>query len=43
LKKMEVWTMKNNKAYSVTYVAEAGKYEQFLPIVDKVIKSLEVK
>ena len=43
LKKMEVWTMKNNKAYSITYVAEAGKYEQFLPIVDKVIKSLEVK
>lgn len=42
LKKLEVWTLKYDKAYFVTYVAEAGKYEQFLPVVEKMIKSLEV-
>ena len=39
---MNVWTMKNDKAYLITYEAEAGKYEQFLPVVEKMIKSLEV-
>lgn len=43
LKKLEVWTLKNDKAYFVTYVSEAGKYELFLPAVEKMIKSLEVQ
>ena len=34
--------MKHDKAYLITYEAEAGKYEQFLPVVEKMIKSLEV-
>lgn len=42
-KKLNVWTMKNDKAYLITYEAEAGKYEQFLPVVEKMIKSLEVQ
>ena len=43
LKKLNVWTMKNDKAYLITYEAEAGKYEKFLPVVEKMIKSLEVQ
>jgi serine/threonine protein kinase len=43
LKKLDVWTMKNDNAYLITYVAEAGKYKQFLPVVEKMIKSLEVQ
>ncbi|NJS12037.1 MAG: hypothetical protein HC789_17495 [Microcoleus sp. CSU_2_2] len=42
LKKLEVWTLKHDKAYFVTYVAEVGKYDRFLPVVEKMIKSLEV-
>ncbi|WP_293351320.1 MULTISPECIES: serine/threonine-protein kinase [unclassified Microcoleus] len=42
-KKLNVWTMKNDKAYLITYEAEAGKYKQFLPVVEKMIKSLEVQ
>ena len=42
-KKLNVWTMKNDKAYLITYEAEAGKYDQFLPVVEKMIKSLEVQ
>ena len=43
LKKLEVWTLKYEKAYLITYEAEAGKYKQFLPVVEKMIKSLEVQ
>ncbi|MEK0181952.1 MAG: serine/threonine protein kinase [Oscillatoriales cyanobacterium] len=43
LKKLNVWTMKHDKAYLITYEAEAGKYDQFLPVVEKMIKSLEVQ
>jgi eukaryotic-like serine/threonine-protein kinase len=43
LKKLDVWTLKHDKAYLITYEAEVGKYEQFLPVVEKMIKSLEVQ
>jgi len=43
LKKLDVWALKYEKAYLITYEAEAGKYEQFLPAVEKMIKSLEVQ
>jgi len=40
---LDVWALKYEKAYLITYEAEAGKYEQFLPVVEKMIKSLEVQ
>lgn len=40
LKKMEVWTLKNYQPYSITYEAEADKFDKFLPMVEKMIKSL---
>ncbi len=42
LKKLEVWTLKHDRAYLIAYEAEAEKYEQFLPVVEKMIKSVEV-
>ena len=43
LKKMEVWTLKNYQAYSITYEAEADKFDKFLPMVEKMIKSLQIQ
>jgi eukaryotic-like serine/threonine-protein kinase len=43
LKKLEVSTLKNDKAYLITYEAEVGNYEKFLPDVEKAIKSLEIQ
>ncbi|MEG3845210.1 hypothetical protein [Microcoleus sp. herbarium14] len=43
MKNLNLWTLKHDKAYLITYEAEAGKYEQFLPVVEKMIKSLEVQ
>jgi eukaryotic-like serine/threonine-protein kinase len=43
LKKSEFLTLKNGKAYSLTYEAEAAKYDNFWPVVEKSIKSLEIQ
>lgn len=43
LKKLEALTLKNDKAYSIAYEAEAEKYEKFLPVVEQAIKSLEIQ
>jgi eukaryotic-like serine/threonine-protein kinase len=42
LKKLQVWTLKHDRAYLIAYEAEAEKYEQFLPVVTKMIASVEV-
>ena len=39
---LEVWTLKNNKAYIITYTSTSAKYEQFLEIAKEMIKSLEI-
>ncbi|AFZ11897.1 hypothetical protein Cri9333_0982 [Crinalium epipsammum PCC 9333] len=39
---LEVWTLKNNKAYIITYTSTSTKYEQFLEIAKEIIKSLEI-
>ncbi|MGB3207211.1 MAG: PsbP-related protein [Crinalium sp.] len=39
---LEVWTLKNNKAYIITYTSTSTKYEQFLEIAKEMIKSLEI-
>lgn len=42
IKRMEIWTLKDKKAYVVTYKAEAGQYSYFLPAIEKTIDSLEI-
>lgn len=42
LKRMQMWAVKNNKAYVLTYEAEEQKYLKFLPGAQKMIDSLEV-
>jgi len=39
LQVMQVWTIKDNKAYTLTYIAEAPKYSTYLPVVQKMIDS----
>jgi serine/threonine-protein kinase len=43
LKWMVVWTIKNNKAYVITYTAEVGKYSDFLDTANEMISSFEIK
>jgi len=43
LKKMEVWTLKNFKVYSIIYEAEIDKYDRYLNTAEKTIKSLQFK
>jgi serine/threonine-protein kinase len=40
---MLVWTVKGDKVYTIAYNAEATKYSIYLPIVQKMIASLEIK
>lgn len=42
LKWMQVWTIKNNKAYIITYTAEIDKYSDFLEIIQKMINSFKL-
>jgi serine/threonine-protein kinase len=43
LKRMQMWAVRNNKAYVITYEAEEQKYLQFLPVAQKMIDSFEVR
>ena len=40
-RQMEIWTIKGSNWYDVLYLAEGDKYEQYLPIVNQIIKSLK--
>jgi serine/threonine protein kinase len=42
VQRLEIWTVKNNKAYVITYTAERGKYSKFLPAARKMIDSFEI-
>ena len=42
LKTMQVWTIKDDKAYIITYVAKEEDYENDLQIVQKMIDSFEI-
>ena len=39
-KRLEVWTIKNQKAYIATYTAEADRFDKFINQVDRIIESL---
>ena len=42
LKSMQVWTIKDNKAYTVTYVAEAEDFQSDLQVAQSMIKSFQI-
>ena len=41
-KAMQVWTLKGDKAYLITYKAEPEKYSKYLPTIQKMIDSFEI-
>ena len=43
LQQMEIFTVKGNRAYVFTYIAEDIKYQEFLKITKKILGSLEIK
>jgi len=39
----QVWTIKDNKAYVITYTAETSQYSDYLKTAQKMINSFEIK
>jgi serine/threonine-protein kinase len=39
---IQVWTIKENKAYHITYAADVARYPDFLPLAQKIIDSFEI-
>jgi serine/threonine-protein kinase len=39
---MQVWTIKDDKAYIITYIAKEEDYEKDLQIVQKMIDSFKI-
>ena len=42
LKNLQVFTLKNDKAYVITYTADINSYEQFVKIAETMIQSVEI-
>lgn len=42
LKTMQVWTIKDDKVYTITYVAEEEDFQNDFPIAQKMIESFEI-
>ncbi|MFN6502123.1 MAG: protein kinase domain-containing protein [Nostoc sp. DedQUE01] len=42
LKNLQIWTLKGNQAYVITYSAAIDDYERFLPTAEKMIESFEI-
>jgi eukaryotic-like serine/threonine-protein kinase len=40
-KAMQIWTIRGDKAYLITYKAEPGKYAGYLPTIQKMVDSLQ--
>lgn len=38
---MQIWTLKGDNAYLITYKAEPGKYSKYLPTIQKMIDSFQ--
>jgi hypothetical protein len=43
IKAIKIWTIANNKIYTITYLAEKERFEYYLPIVQNIINSFEIK
>jgi hypothetical protein len=41
-KMLQAWTIKDNKAYLVTYFADAALFDTFLPTASKIIDSIQI-
>ena len=42
VKQMEIFTIRNNRIYTIIYTAEMNKYQKFLGLASKLIDSLEI-
>ena len=42
VKRMQIWTVFNNRAYTITYTARPHRYNAFLPTVEKMITSFDL-
>jgi len=42
LKNLQIWTLKGNQAYIITYSAAIDDYDRFLPTAEKMIESFEI-
>ena len=42
LKSLQIWTLKDNKSYVLTYVAEVGEYDTFLETAQEMINSFKI-
>ena len=42
LKNLQIWTLKANKAYIITYSAEQEDYDKYIPVVEEMIKTFEI-
>ncbi|GAB4225877.1 MAG: hypothetical protein Kow0049_04210 [Stanieria sp.] len=42
LQRMQIWTIRNNRVYIITYTAEEKKYQKFSPIVNKMLNSFVI-
>jgi eukaryotic-like serine/threonine-protein kinase len=40
-KAMQIWTLKGDKAYLITYKAEPGQYSKYLPTIQRMIDSFQ--
>ena len=42
IKRLQVWMVKNNQAYIITYTADVAKYAEYFPTAQTMINSLEI-
>jgi serine/threonine-protein kinase len=42
-KKMQIWTLRQNRAYIITYTADRDKFDRYIDRVDKIVKSFEIQ
>ena len=40
-KAMQIWTVKGDNAYLITYKAEPGQYSKYLPTIQKMVDSFQ--
>ena len=42
LKTMQIWTIKDDRVYTITYVAEEEDFQDDLDVAEKMIKSFQI-
>ena len=41
-KRMDIWTIKDDRVYIINYLVEMGKYSSYLPTIQKMVDSFEI-